>query len=47
MTTDNKATGKATIERIGTPSNLDHDVVRELAQLLEETELAEIEIERA
>ncbi len=47
MTTDNKAAGKATIERIGTPSKLDHDVVRELAQLLEETELTEIEIERA
>ena len=47
MTTDSTATGKATTEHIETPNNADHDVVRELAQLLNETELTEIEIERA
>ena len=46
MSTEKKAS-EAKIERIGTPSNVDHDVIRELAQLLEETDLTEIEIERA
>ncbi len=46
MTTNNKATGKATIERVGTPSSTDHEVVRQLAQLLKETGLTEIEIEQ-
>ena len=46
MTTEKK-TSEAKIERIGTPSNVDHEVIRELAHLLEETDLTEIEIERA
>lgn len=46
MTTNDKAAGKAAGEGIGTPDGADHDVIRQLARLLEETGLAEIEIER-